>query len=370
MIIEFNRDVERIFGKKFSISFKVLSGTFDDFTVDIYPVENPEHPQRHIGYWVFEGLREGEDYTLFFDFETFKAESVLIEETKKKLSSHYWINENGFYEPVLDLQFVFRKGREIVKIVHSTLVLEGERRIEDFYTKESGGEYRIDALNLVFHNHRLNLLKKIFKKYTLDHYRVIDAGSGLSVFSLLKGNDWRGKVFAVDLKISSIKENRRIVYVNGNVEKLPFKSCCFDFGFSGEVIEHLYSPSKFLKEINRVLKMGSYFTLTTPNSDRLLNRLRGFKIPLSKEHINEMNVKELKRLLELTGFEVVKIKGIYLELFSTFFKKENHYDILQAKLNTDRFKPIMKILMKLGEFFPTYALDTVVVAKKVASLSN
>ncbi len=366
MIIEFDKDISKIKGRRFSFTFEIKSDySFLELTIDIYPVENPMHPQRHFAYWVFEKIFPGKTYKLVMSLENIERNSLYLEyEGERIYPEHFWANENGFYEPIFDFQFVLRKDGKIKKILHSQLILGESEEIERFYTHDRGGEYKIDTLNLVFHNHRLKLLKKIFKKYIKDSKTVLDAGSGISVFSLLY-DEIPYKVFAVDLKFDGlIKRGRNITYIKANVENLPFKNEFFDFSYSGEVIEHLYSPLKFLKEVNRVTKRGGAFVITTPNSDRLINRVRGFKIPLSREHVNEMNMKELEVMLGEAGFEIVEKKGIYVEFFLNYFRKENVYDIFQAKLNRPFFKPIMGFLMKAGEFFPSIALDMVVVSFK------
>ncbi len=367
MIVEFDKNISRIFGRKFFFEFEISSNEpHFELTIDIYPVENPSHPDRHFAYWVFERVYPGERYRLNVDLNSIRKESVSIYHKREEIyPQHFWANEAGFYEPVLDFQFVLRRDGRIRKIIHSHLIAGDTREIENFYTHDRGGEYRIDTLNLVFHNHRMKLLKRLFNKHLKDNEMVLDAGSGVSIFSLLY-EAIPFKVFAVDLKFQGAEEKKdNIFYIKANVEKLPFKNNFFDFSYSGEVIEHIYSPLNFLKEISRVTKPDGIFVITTPNAERLINRVRGFRLPLSAEHVNEMNLAELEKLLEQAGFEVLEKKGIYIELFLNYLKSEDTYDIIQSKLNKPFFKPIMKILMKAGEYFPQYALDLIIVSKKI-----
>jgi|TARA_B100001057_G_scaffold481685_1_gene555999 2-polyprenyl-3-methyl-5-hydroxy-6-metoxy-1,4-benzoquinol methylase len=63
--------------------------------------------------------------------------------------------------------------------------------------------------------------------------------------------------------------------VNLNHGRLPFENETFNIINLGDVIEHLpNSPKKILKECNRVLKKNGYFLVSTPNSTRLINRLK------------------------------------------------------------------------------------------------
>lgn len=65
------------------------------------------------------------------------------------------------------------------------------------------------------------------------------------------------------IKEKNIK-NIKIKLQNLN-DKLNYKENMFDCVISGEVLEHLENPSKFLKEIKRILKNNGKLIITTPN---------------------------------------------------------------------------------------------------------
>ncbi|RJQ27593.1 class I SAM-dependent methyltransferase [Candidatus Parcubacteria bacterium] len=85
---------------------------------------------------------------------------------------------------------------------------------------------------------------------------VIDIGSGDKPF-------WRGDVFFDDLGQS---DNQRIsaskvindlgVFVNGVIEKAPFKDKAFDFSFCAHLLEHTERPELAIKELERISKKG------------------------------------------------------------------------------------------------------------------
>ena len=54
---------------------------------------------------------------------------------------------------------------------------------------------------------------------------------------------------------------------------MPFPDRAFDFVFTGDVIEHIYSPDHLLEEIARMLRPGGYAVLTTPNLASWRSRL-------------------------------------------------------------------------------------------------
>lgn len=85
---------------------------------------------------------------------------------------------------------------------------------------------------------------------------VIDIGSGDKPF-------WRGDVFYDDLSQSDsqrISTSQAIhdlgLFVNGIVEKTPFKDKAFDFSFCAHLLEHIENPELAIKEITRISKKG------------------------------------------------------------------------------------------------------------------
>ncbi len=336
----------------------------DNLTFDIYPVENPSHPERHFGYWVFSNLEEGK-YYLNLDLNRMDEKSVNLLKNNIKLPlESYWVNENKSLDPLLNFQIVIRRKEEIVKMVHLFLILKNPEELEKFY-KENGGKYEIDTLNLAFHNRRLKVLKSVFKKYFGKGDRILDAGSGIGILKMLS-NPMNNEVYCLDIDYNhDIKQGENnIFYITGNADNPPFKRNQFDSLYSGELIEHLLRPKETLREWNKLLKKNGHLIITTPNINRIINRARGYKIPLSKEHINELCLKEVLELFKESGFKILKKRGIYLELFVTWWRKENVVDLFQTRFNKKWAYPFIQLLMILGYFFPSLALDMIIIAKK------
>jgi len=81
-----------------------------------------------------------------------------------------------------------------------------------------------------------------------------------------------------------------------------FEDSTFDAAFSFEVVEHLMNPRHYLYQINRVLKPGGRFFITTPIA---------YYPPWIfsfKHHFHEMRLKSLKDLIYISGFEIKMIK--------------------------------------------------------------
>lgn len=68
--------------------------------------------------------------------------------------------------------------------------------------------------------------------------------------------------------------NKGIWAKKGNLNNhFPFNSNKFDVVFAGSIIEHLPNTDGFIKEIYRVLKVGGYTVIQTPNLAALYNIL-------------------------------------------------------------------------------------------------
>lgn len=95
----------------------------------------------------------------------------------------------------------------------------------------------------------------------------------------LLGHEPHGMEIVPDLVDSANLKYPAIPIDVGNCEKkIPYPDGCFDIVWAGEVIEHIPHTDTFVNEVNRVLKMGGYFILTTP----IHNRIKSLLIVLFK----------------------------------------------------------------------------------------
>jgi len=105
--------------------------------------------------------------------------------------------------------------------------------------------------------------------------RVLDVGcldGTIGELFLAMGND----VYGIDASQPAIAQAvvRGVKASLGNVEeRFPFETESFDAVFAGEIIEHVFDVDAMLSEINRVLKPGGTFIVTTPNLATLGRRL-------------------------------------------------------------------------------------------------
>ena len=87
----------------------------------------------------------------------------------------------------------------------------------------------------------------------------------------------------------------------------PLADASVNLFYSGESIEHVKFPLRYLSEIYRVMKPGGQLVVTTPNRDAIKYKERGEEYCTSPEHFWLFNYKELVAALS----EFFEIKEAY-----------------------------------------------------------
>lgn len=140
---------------------------------------------------------------------------------------------------------------------------------------------------------------------------LLDVGCGSKPYrSLLDVTEYVG------LDIDSEASRRRGVadyYYDGNI--FPFASSSFDVALCNQVLEHVFNPSHFLLEINRVIKPGGRILLTVPF--------------VWDEHEQPFDYARyssfgLQALLEKSGFKILQHKKLGADA-SVLFQLANAY---------------------------------------------
>lgn len=104
---------------------------------------------------------------------------------------------------------------------------------------------------------------------------ILDIGCGSAWIASL--HIPKGKtVFSFDVSkvntnkaIDKIKDAKHSATV-GDALQLPFKNNSIDCVIASEVIEHIFSPKDFVKELFRVVKPGGSLIVTTPYKEKLI----------------------------------------------------------------------------------------------------
>ena len=109
-----------------------------------------------------------------------------------------------------------------------------------------------------------NVRDKLSFKYLKDSKKILDVGCGVGRFISLAPDQITG----LDHSEESINtcKSKGFNVVTGNALELPFDDASFDAVHSGHIIEHLQPNEayKYLKEINRVVKVGGIVCIKAP----------------------------------------------------------------------------------------------------------
>ncbi len=151
-----------------------------------------------------------------------------------------------------------------------------------------------------------------------------------------------------DAVIDSLKSKVGKFQQHDLMKPLPFESKTFDFLFCLEVLEHIENPNLVLKEFHRVLKEKGILLLSVPNVYNWIAVIANiFKLPCREGHIHCFPYREMRTLLDFTGFKIVKRVGTYgLMPYTPHGIKNNRYLMYKTNLSLLTTSNIYKISKK------------------------
>ena len=182
--------------------------------------------------------------------------------------------------------------------------------------------------------------------------RGLDVGCKDFYFTHNLANKKR-KIFGLDVQFRSSPPLGRGVL--GDCRNIPFKDNVFDFLFCLEVLEHLKSDKKCLKEMWRVLRKGGIAIVSVPNKnfpfiyDPLNYFLKFLKKKVDfgiwKDHERLYDFSQLIKMCEKVGFwvEDVQFKTHYLaSLFENYLPSllKPHYQFKKTCILERLFKTL------------------------------
>jgi 2-polyprenyl-3-methyl-5-hydroxy-6-metoxy-1,4-benzoquinol methylase len=131
--------------------------------------------------------------------------------------------------------------------------------------------------------------------------KILDVGCGDGVISepIMKMGNYVASVELPTVATLAKKCNVSSVMA-GDAEELAFASESFDLVIASEVVEHLWQPQSFLDEAHRVLKVGGYMIIETPEGEEGLNY---------DSHRHFFTVERLKHMLS-TRFTLSEVKRL------------------------------------------------------------
>lgn len=158
-----------------------------------------------------------------------------------------------------------------------------------------------------WHQAKRNLVSYYLKQnLSNNRSKILDIGCGtgknLEVFSKF-GNVWG--IDSANEAVAFCKKRGIKNVIKGSIEKMPFKKSTFEFVTALDVLEHV-DDSKSLKETYRVLKKSGMLIATVPAYLQLWSRWDEVL-----HHKRRYTKNTLRKVLEKTGFKIIKISYIY-----------------------------------------------------------
>jgi len=162
--------------------------------------------------------------------------------------------------------------------------------------------------------------------------RILDVGCGRGDFlQMMLERGWEAFGLELDSRVAR-KSKEGFDLRSGALSDNRFQDEYFEAVTFWHVFEHVKEPEWTLRECRRILKPGGLLVLAVPNMASLQARLSGkgwFHLD-PPFHLYHYSASNLKKLLEKSGFEVLKVRHFSFEY--------NPYGFVQSIYNRMGFK--------------------------------
>ena len=237
------------------------------------------------------------------------------------------------------------------------------RTLKQIYTKEQFNPKILGLFINPFYFARKGLYQNVSKLITNLNGKLLDVGCGTKPYENICNVD---EYIGLEIDDEGNRQhNYADVFYDGKT--IPFEDKSFDSILSNQVFEHVFNPNQFLKEINRVTKVGGKFLITVPF--------------VWDEHEQPYDYARyssfgLKHILAENGFEIIEHRKsnngieVIFQLINDYLYKvimtENAYFnlliiiLLMAPINMAGLI-LSKLLPRNNDLY----LDNIVLAKKI-----
>ncbi|MGD8484186.1 MAG: class I SAM-dependent methyltransferase [Thioalkalispiraceae bacterium] len=171
-----------------------------------------------------------------------------------------------------------------------------------------------------FHSRRVELTVDLIRDAVgslQDTPRILDLGCGQGhITEKIRQSLDRAEITGLDYSVSAIEYAHEhfpeIDFAVGDAYNNPYSPGYFDVVICNNLWEHVPDPLHLLSRIKRTIKPGGYLIISTPSRYRignLIRVLRGKPVTfMSKHHVTEYTVGQVKEQLGYGGFEVKEVK--------------------------------------------------------------
>lgn len=141
---------------------------------------------------------------------------------------------------------------------------------------------------------------------------LLEIGPGGRATFLKAAKEKGFNVSAVEIGEDNVRSLRKILgdaVYEKELNDVGFESDRFDVVYMRDVFEHVLNPRELLVEINRIMRRGGTLSIEVPNIEGLIHKLVGadHTVIFGFAHVNYWSPESLGRVLELTGFRVMRI---------------------------------------------------------------
>jgi 2-polyprenyl-3-methyl-5-hydroxy-6-metoxy-1,4-benzoquinol methylase len=151
---------------------------------------------------------------------------------------------------------------------------------------------------------------KLIKKYIPCEGSVLDIGCGMGFFLMeMQKSGYHVNGLEISAYAADIALEKVGAHINcGNLLNTSLKLKHFDIITLWDVLEHLYNPVESLKKISQIINPDGVLIIETLNISSLTAKILKDNWPLyyPPYHLYYYNYSSLSRLLEKTGFKIIK----------------------------------------------------------------
>ncbi|MCS7125449.1 MAG: class I SAM-dependent methyltransferase [Aigarchaeota archaeon] len=194
------------------------------------------------------------------------------------------------------------------------------RKVKSYYINEERYDWLTDPRRLekIYHRLRAIVYLKNLQKIKRSSW-ILDAGCGTGLITI----HMHPPVVGVDLNLWNLRRLQSRLrdkeLIQADLEHLPFRDNCVSIVSCTEVLEHLPSPEKAIREFYRVLKDEGVFIGTVPSIHPVW-RFRRYLLttcPVSEPFHRNYTSRQIREMLKI--FPKIKVKCFLLGL-NIFFE--------------------------------------------------